>query len=278
MNRKNRKNIMALGVLSALVVIAAVLVVILVVLIIKKNNLSSDIPESSPTASEYTEATSEVPVEPTEPTKPLSEYAIEYQYCVISPNADISQINGTGYDILYDYDKDGAEESLKVLFAYDGTTGKASVIMSNGIENVIADLLELSFTSGSSLDIVGISNNAGSGIGIISRCFNYQTNKYDLQLIVWEYYNDKFTEEWNVVYTGVAAPNGFMQDGYIHGIIRGESVDGNTDSNMNGYILNRSILMSDMKNMGIILPRDTTGACLIEYTRYVTGLVNVVIE
>lgn len=278
MNRKNRKNIMALGVLSALVVIAAVLVVILVVLIIKKNNLSSDIPESSPTASEYTEATSEVPVEPTEPTKPLSEYAIEYQYCVSSPNADISQINGTGYDILYDYDKDGAEESLKVLFAYDGTTGKASVIMSNGIENVIADLIELSFTSGSSLDIVGISNNAGSGIGIISRCFNYQTNKYDLQLIVWEYYNDKFTEEWNVVYTGVAAPNGFMQDGYIHGIIRGESVDGNTDSNMNGYILNRSILMSDMKNMGIILPRDTTGACLIEYTRYVTGLVNVVIE
>lgn len=278
MNRKKRKNIMALGVLLSLVVIAAVLVVILVVLVIKKNNLSSDIQESSPTASEYTEATSEVPVEPTEPTKPLSEYAIEYQYCVSSPGADISQINGTGYDILYDYDKDGAEESLKVLFAYDGTTGKVSVIMSNGIENVIADLIELPFTSGSSLDIVGISNNAGSGIGIISRCFNYQTNKYDLQLIVWEYYNDKFTEEWNVVYTGVAAPNCYMQDGYIYGIIRGESVDGNTDSNMNGYILNRSILMSDMKNMGIILPRDTTGACLIEYTRYVTGLVNVVIE
>ena len=277
MNRNKRKNIMALLVLSALIVIAAALVIILVV--IKKNNLP--IQESSKTASEYTEATSQIqvePTEPTEPTKPLSEYAIEYQYCVSSPNADISQINGTGYDILYDYDGDGTDESLKVLFAYDPTTGKVSVIMSNGIENVIADLIELSFTSGSSLDIVGISNNAGNGIGIISRCFNYQTNKYDLQLIVWEYYNDKFTEEWNVVYTGVAAPNCYMQDGYIHGIIRGESVDGNTDSNMNGYILNRSILMSDMKNMGIILPRDTTGACLIEYTRYVTGLVNVVIE
>lgn len=227
--------------------------------------------------------TSNIPVieDPvTEPTqsRERSAYQISYQHEKVCDAAGLSQMADEQYEVSYDLNGDGSPESITLGIAYNLAEGKTGISISVNQGAFTESILERPLTSSSSVEIVGITNRSGTGIGAISRVFDESAGKYVLLVIVWEYENGELTEKWNMVYTGAAAPNGFMEDGYIYGKIRGEEVSYATDSHMNGYILNRSTLMSDMKNLGIYLPRDTTGECAIDYKDSVTGLVRIEVE
>lgn len=192
---------------------------------------------------------------------------------------DVAKIADGNYALEFDLDGDEIAEKYQIGFAYDAVSNKTTVnILEGGAKKASAEI-ENALESTDCIDVVTVSNNDGKGVAAICKTFDEGDNKYVIQAIVWEYVNDVLTKQWDMVYTGRNnQSNGFMKDGYIHGLVRGENVNYATDSHMNGYILNRSTLMADMKNLGIMFPKDTTGECIIEYGKYASGVVRVVVE
>jgi hypothetical protein len=208
-----------------------------------------------------------------------SSYSIEFQDEIRISGSEADKIEDEFFDYEIDLDRDGYSEKYRISFTYDDTDKKTQVNLLAGSNKAAGAVLENTLESSDCVDIILTENNSGTGLGVICKTFDENDNKYVLQCIVWEYVNDVLTEQWNLVYTARADEgNGYMKDGYIRGLIRGEQVDYTTDSHMNGFILIRSTFMADMKNLGIKLPKDTTGECTITYTHYAQGLVRIIIE
>lgn len=279
--RKKRRNGIIVVLLIDLIIIVVILTALLIYLVLKKSSSQINTQETSAEVlyngnlSVYSSTDGVTSaIQSTE----RSTYCINYQQEKSYNKMSLDEINNNNFDVYYDLNGDGVQENLELIFGYDAESGTVNIALMDQAQIMAEGSLEKKLTSMSTIEVVGITNNDGIGIGVISRSFDYSADKYVLQFIVWEYYNNKFSERWNVVYTGVAASNGFMQDGYIYGNIRDEYINYSTDTHMNGYILNRSTLMSDMKNLGIYLPKDTTQNCMVEYNHYITGLLRLEVE
>lgn len=282
--RKRRTNALV-AVLISMIVVAVILLLVLLSLVFGRKN-SHDNEQNGGQNSWQENNGNEVPdisiIEPpaTEPAQSSerSAYTISYQHEKICDAAGIGQMADEQYEASYDINSDGSEENITLDIRYNMSGGKTGICVSVNQETSAEYVLDRTLTASSSVEIVGITNRSGTGIGAISRVFDKSSGKYVLLVVIWEYENGTLNEKWNMVYTGAAAPNGFMEDGYIYGKLRDEELSYATDSHMNGYILTRSTLMSDMKNLGIYLPRDTTGECTIDYKDSVTGLVRLAVE
>lgn len=279
--RKKRTNGIIVVLLIDLIIIVVILTALLIYLVLKKSSSQINTQETSAevlyNGNLYVYSSTDGVTSAIQSTE-RSTYCINYQQEKSYNKMSLDEINNSNFDVYYDLNGDGVQENLELIFGYDAESGTVNIALMDQAQIMAEGSLEKKLTSMSTIEVVGITNNDGIGIGVISRSFDYSADKYVLQFIVWEYYNNKFSERWNVVYTGVAASNGFMQDGYIYGNIRDEYINYSTDTHMNGYILNRSTLMSDMKNLGIYLPKDTTQNCMVEYNHYITGLLRLEVE
>lgn len=288
MRRRRRKRANALvAILTSMIVVAVILLFVLLYLVFGKKEFydnQQNNQQNNSIQQEYNgNGASNIPVIEEFVTGSLqsderSAYEISYEYEKVCDVEGLSQMVDKQYEVFYDLNGDGTTESIMLSVSYNLTEEKTDISVAINQETFAEYVLESQLTSSSSVEIVGITNKSGTGIGVISRVFDESAGKYVLLLVVWEYESGELIEKWNMVYTGAAAPNGFMEDGYIYGKIRDEEVSYATDSHMNGYILNRSTLMSDMKNLGIYLPRDTTGRCAIEYKDLVMGFVRLEVE
>lgn len=205
-------------------------------------------------------------------------YQILFQQKKIYSVDTLSNLENEVFKVTYDWNRDGVAEGIAIKLKYNTADRVLKISMEEPTFSKIECEIEEPLTSGSSVEIVGITNNYGVGIGVVSRNYNNSSEQYRIQTIIWESGNSTLTEQWNVVYSAKALPNGFIGEGDIHGRVKSNSYSYTMESNQNGYILERSTFLSDMKNLGIYMPKETVAPANIEYTRCVTGLLSLGIE
>lgn len=290
MRRRQGNTIVIL--LVGLIVVALMLLITLIYLVRKQSDPKELENQSQETASieEYStgesqEKESEEGQEETSETTPeivVSEgrmpYQIMFQQKKVFDEATITNIATDSYKVTYDMNGDGVSESIAVDLEYDTQKGTLKMKLSEPGYSTVECELEKPLTGKSIVELVGINNKNGIGIGIISRNYDSAADQYFIQAVVWECGKSTLTQHWNVVYSAVVLKNGFVGEGDIHGKIRENEFSYTMESNQNGYILQRSTLMADMKNMGIIFPRETLSPCDIEYRSSVTGLLSLKVE
>lgn len=277
--KKKGRNTVVVIILICLIIIVVNLTVILICLVLKKNSSQVYMQNTSTENVSYqNQSVYDDRVIDIRQELEKNFYQITYQQEKRYSGSSMEHIADSYYDVYYDLDGDNIQEKIALKFEYSTEEETLDIKLIDKTQIMAECMLEKKLTSGSTVEVVGITNKSGVGIGVISRSFDYSADKFVLQFVVWEYDNNQFSEQWNVIYTGVAASNGFMRDGYIYGKIRDDNINYATETHMNGYILNRSTLMSDMKNLGIYLPKDTIRDCLIKYNHYVTGLMYFEVE
>lgn len=177
---------------------------------------------------------------------------------------------------VQEYDINGDGESEKVQVTVDNGTAQASINV-GGAGNLGVSLEPAGTWMQHKLTVVGISLRNEKRLAAIE--YTYADAGMGLiKCHVWKYANNSFVKTSEIVYSGLIGNQGRMESGIIENRVPEDSFRHVAEENKNGYITERSIVIADMKDLGIKLPFETVGTYAITYDDNITFFYDMILQ
>lgn len=179
------------------------------------------------------------------------------------------------YETAYDFDGDEAAEPVQVAFARQSEQNVVTVTV-GGTEPVQV-ALDCPDGYRMSCVITGIDGKEGKLLGIVESVFAPEDGKGYLNCHLFSVRDNAFVKSADYTYSGVIGGPGHMVEGTVENAMPENAYAYDVKTNQNGYIYERSVILADMKDVGLMFPYETVGKFQMRYKRNVTGLFYVIV-
>lgn len=179
------------------------------------------------------------------------------------------------YETAYDFDGDKIAEPVQIIFERQPEQ-KLVIITAEGIEPVQV-VLDCPDGYQMSCVITGIDGKTGQQLGIVESVFSPEEGKGYLNCHLFSFKDNSFVKSADYTYSGVIGGPGHMVEGCVENSMPENAYVYDVQTSQNEYIYERSVILADMKDVGLRLPYETMGKFQVRYKRNVTGLFYVIV-
>lgn len=191
--------------------------------------------------------------------------------------SDLASLEGISYNSSYDVDADGTPENVNVSFAVREGVVIAGIYV-DGYDSISYEMEALGGNS-KAFAVMGVRNDDGrTGIAVVESVYAAGGGLGKLNCHVWSFDGQMITKEAAIGYISQIGQNGFIDIGTVTNDVPQDSFSWSMNEHQNNFMYNRSRMMADMREWGVLFPYGTVDKFMTNYKYKVVGLYHLIIK
>lgn len=191
--------------------------------------------------------------------------------------SEFSSLSSKNYNGNFDVDHDGNVDAIQIYLSNRENVMIATIHV-DGYDDITYEAEALGGDS-KALGIMGVTNDDGrTGIAVVESIYDNVNGFGYLKCHVWNYQDGTIHKVASIGYNSLIGSNGFVDVGMITSDIPEDSFSWSRTEHQNNFIYERSRMMADMREWGILFPYATVDKFVTNYKYKVAGLCHVIIK